>query len=80
MMQPKIVHAGTIAAYSTAHEAFDVTHPGDKLWKFVFYNADDWYGTYYSVRVHAETGEIVFHESFPWKMMLQDTLYDQKYY
>ena len=70
----------TIAAYSTAHEAFDVTHPEDKLWKFVFYNADDWYGMRYSVRVHAETGEIVFHESFPWQLMLQDTLYDQKYY
>lgn len=57
-----------LVPYTLRYEAFDVTDPDAPLWKFVFINPDDWYGTRYRVKLNARTGETVMATAFPWRM------------
>ncbi len=66
--------------YSRVYEAFDITEDTNHMWKFIFVNEEDWYGTYYRVLLNAATGEVVLHEAFPWQVMVQDEAYAMKFY
>lgn len=69
-----------IRAHSDLLEAYDVSYPDKPMWKFVFINPDDWYGTRYRVLINGRTGEIILHESFPWQRTFIDEEYDRKLY
>ncbi len=69
-----------IGWYSRVYEAFDITEDANHMWKFIFVNVEDWYGTYYRVLLNAATGEVVLHEAFPWQTMVQDEAYEMKFY
>ena len=61
------VSLNDLALYTLRYEFFDVTDPGAPLWKFIFVNPDDIYGTRYRVELNARTGETVQAVAFPWR-------------
>ena len=63
-------------------EAFDISHknfPGN-VWKFVYRDPNDMYGTQYRIVLDGTDGRIIEEEEFMWQEFLQDRKYDLKFY
>lgn len=56
-----------LSALSQHYDAFDITQPETRRWKFTFMDPADVHGVWYRVEIDARSGEAIRVEKGHWK-------------